>query len=114
METSKPPVFRKHLSLPLLGGALLVLLLGMSALNAFNPFPRYRGGPLALSVFTGLTIVLFLLLLLLLVLLARNILKMYGDGRSRVLGSRLRSRMLLGALLLRSRLSYSWRCSRSC
>ncbi len=43
---------------------------------------------------------LFLLLLLLLLLLARNILKMYGDGRSRVLGSRLRSRMLLGASLL--------------
>jgi len=91
---------RRRLSLSLLGGALLVLVLGMSALNAFNSVPPYRASPLALFLFTGITVVLFVLLLLLLVLLARNILKMYGDGRSRVLGSRLRSRMLLGALLL--------------
>ena len=84
----------------LLGGGLLLLLLGMSALNAFHLLPPPHGSPLALFVFTGITVVLFLLLLLLLLLLARNILKMYGDGRSRVLGSRLRSRMVLGALLL--------------
>jgi len=90
----------RRLTLPMLGASLLALLLGMSALNAFNQVLPYHSSPLALFLFTGITIVLFLLLLLLLVLLARNILKMYGDGRSRVLGSRLRSRMLLGALLL--------------
>ncbi len=90
----------RRLTLPVLGASLLVLLLGMSALNAFNQVPPYHSSPLALFLFAGITVVLFLLLLLLLVLLARNILKMYGDGRSRVLGSRLRSRMLLGALLL--------------
>ena len=97
-----PERSRRRLSLSLLGGSLLVLLLAMSAFNAFNltPAPPRHGSPLALFFFTGITVVLFLLLLLLLVLLARNILKMYGDGRSRVLGSRLRSRMLLGALLL--------------
>ncbi len=91
---------KRPLSLLLLGGALLVILLAMSALNAFNLVPARHGSPLALFVFTAVTIVLFLLLLLLLVLLARNILKMYGDGHSRVFGSRLRSRLLLGALLL--------------
>ncbi len=91
---------KRRLSLSFIGGALLLLLLGMSALNAFNMLPPYHGSPLALFLFTAITVVLFLLLLLLLTLLARNILKMYGDGRSRVLGSRLRSRMLLGALLL--------------
>lgn len=91
---------RRRLSLSLLAGALLLVLLGMSGLNAFNLVPTSHGNPLALFLFTGITVVLFLLLLLLLLLLARNILKMYGDGRSRVLGSRLRSRMLLGALLL--------------
>ena len=91
---------KRRFSLSLLGGGLLFVLLGMSALNAFNLLPPYHGSPLALFVFTAITVVLFLLLLLLLLLLARNILKMYGDGRSRVLGSRLRSRMLLGALLL--------------
>ncbi len=90
----------RRLTLPILGASLLALLLGMSALNAFNQVPPYHSSPLALFLFAGITVVLFLLLLLLLVLLARNILKMYGDGRSRVLGSRLRSRMLLGALLL--------------
>lgn len=91
---------RQRTTLPLLGGTLLLLLLMMSALNAFNLLPPSHGNPLALFVFTAVTVLLFLLLLLLLILLARNILKMYGDGRSRVLGSRLRSRMLLGALLL--------------
>ncbi len=91
---------KRRVSLSLLGGGLLLVLLGMSALNAFNLLPPYHGSPLALFVFTAITVVLFLLLLLLLLLLARNILKMYGDGRSRVLGSRLRSRMILGALLL--------------
>lgn len=91
---------RHRLTLPLLGGTLLLLLLLMSALNAFNLLPPRQDSPLALFVFTAVTVLLFLLLLLLLILLARNILKMYGDGRSRVLGSRLRSRMLLGALLL--------------
>ena len=42
----------------------------------------------------------FLLLLTLLVLLFRNIVKLLADQRSRVLGSRIRSRMLVGALLL--------------
>lgn len=96
----QPASSRRRLSLSLLGGALLVLLLGMSAFNAFNLVPPFHGSPLALFLFTAITVVLFLLLLLLLILLARNILKMYGDGRSKVLGSRLRSRMLLGALLL--------------
>ncbi len=91
---------KRRLSLFLLGGGLLLLLVGMSALNAFHSVPPYRASPMALFLFTAITVVLFLLLLLLLLLLARNILKMYGDGRSRVLGSRLRSRMLLGALLL--------------
>ncbi len=100
MTAQKDARSRRRLSLSLLGGALLVLLLGMGALNAFNSVPPYRGSPVALFLFTGITVVLFLLLLLLLILLARNILKMYGDGRSRVLGSRLRSRMVLGALLL--------------
>ena len=99
-ETQRPAPSKRRLSLSLLGGALLILLLAMSAFNAFNLAPPFHAGPLAIFLFTGITVVLFLLLLLLIILLARNILKMYGDGRSRVLGSRLRSRMLLGALLL--------------
>ncbi len=88
------------LSLLPLAGALLVVLLGLSAFNAFKLPAPYHGSPFGLFLFTGLTVLLFVLLLLLGILLARNILRMYGDGRSRVLGARLRSRMVLGALLL--------------
>lgn len=91
---------KRRLTLALLGSGLLILLAGMSAFNAFRLAPPHHNRPFAVFLLTGITVVLFLLLLLLLVLLARNILKMYGDGHSRVLGSRLRSRMLLGALLL--------------
>ena len=83
-----------------LAGGLTALLLLFLSLNAFNLtflFPRSTG---QLFLFTGLSVVVFLLLLVLLLLLFRNILKLYADERSRVLGSRIRTRMLLGALLL--------------
>ena len=91
---------RRRLGLIFLAAGLLLLLIGMSAFNAVIWAPPRHGSPFAVYLFAGITVLLFLLLLLLLVLLARNILRMYGDGRSRVLGSRLRTRMLLGALLL--------------
>ncbi len=92
--------WKQRLTLSLLGGALFLLLLGMGALNAFRLPSPYGENPMGPFLFTAITVVLFVLLLFLLVLLARNILRMYGDGQSRVLGARLRSRMLLGALLL--------------
>lgn len=83
-----------------LAGAFLLLLLLFLSLNAWNlPFLRPNSAGLIL-LFTGLSVTAFLLFVLLLVLLSRNILKLYADQRSRVLGSRLRSRMLFGALLL--------------
>ena len=91
---------KRRLRLLVPGIALLILLLGMSAFNAFAPVTQQQSSPMFVFLFAAITVMLFVLLLLSLVLLARNILKMYGDGRSRVLGSRLRSRMLLGALLL--------------
>jgi PAS domain S-box-containing protein len=78
-------------------GALLLAFLSMNAFNLPFLFPRSSG---QLFVFTGLIVLVFLVLLVLLVLLFRNILKLYADERSRVLGSRIRTRMLLGALLL--------------
>ena len=50
--------------------------------------------------FTGLTVLVFLLLLLLLMLLLRNILKLYVGQTSSALGARLRTRMVLGAVLI--------------
>ncbi len=51
-------------------------------------------------VFTSMSVIVFLLLLALLVLLIRNILKLFVDQRSRALGSRLRTRLVVGAALI--------------
>ncbi len=85
-----------------LGGGMFLLLLVLAALNAFNPLPPFLRphGSGQIFLFTALSVVAFLLLLTLLVLLFRNIVKLLADQRSRVLGSRIRSRMLVGALLL--------------
>ena len=79
---------------------MLLLLLLFGVLNAFNlRFLEPHSAGLLL-LFTGLSVISFLLFVVLVILLSRNILKLYADQRSRVLGSRLRTRMLVGALLL--------------
>ncbi|MGC2164235.1 MAG: ATP-binding protein [Silvibacterium sp.] len=80
--------------------ATLFLVLLLVALNAFKLNflePRSVG---QIQLFTGLSVLIFLLFVVLLVLLLRNILKHLADQRSRALGSRLRSRMLIGAVLI--------------
>ncbi|MGA8041687.1 MAG: ATP-binding protein [Terracidiphilus sp.] len=84
-----------------LGALLFFALLG--ALQAFNFSnirflnPETAGETLA---FTGLTVLVFLVLVALLILLLRNILKVYADQSSNALGARLRTRMVLGAMLI--------------
>lgn len=82
------------------GSLALVILLFLIAENAFNLkflSPDNNG---SILLFTALSGISFLLFLMLLVLLLRNVLKLYASGQSRVLGSRFRARMLIGALLL--------------
>ena len=90
----------KRATIATLGVIVLVLLLVLASLNAFRLNFLYPHSVAAIFLFTTLTVVVFLLFLLMLVLLSRNILRIYADRRSRVLGSRLRSRLLVGALLL--------------
>jgi two-component system, NtrC family, nitrogen regulation sensor histidine kinase NtrY len=83
-----------------LGTCLLVLFSALAALNAFNKSfldPATAG---QIFVYTGLSVVAFLLFVAVLVLLVRNVLKLYADQRSRVMGTRLRTRMLWGAVLV--------------
>ena len=83
-----------------LGTCLLVLLATLVALQAFNLKilnPPTNG---QIPVFAGLSIVAFLLFVTVLILLVRNVLKLYAEQRSRVMGTRLRTRMLIGALLV--------------
>jgi PAS domain S-box-containing protein len=90
-------------SVAMLAGGVLLFLALLGALQAFNTSnirflnPETSGETLA---FTGLTVLVFLLLMVLLMLLLRNILKLYADQSSSALGSRLRTRMVLGAALI--------------
>src|SRR5579875_2614194 len=83
-----------------LGVCLLVLLLAFGTLNAFNKPVLDPQSPVETLVFLALSIVAFLLFVGVLVVLVRNFLKLYADQRSRVLGTRLRTRMLWGAVLV--------------
>jgi two-component system nitrogen regulation sensor histidine kinase NtrY len=83
-----------------LGVCLLLLFLALATLNAFNlNFLNPASAPQAM-VFLTLSVLAFLLFVVVLVLLVRNVLKLYADQRSRVLGTRLRTRMLWGAVLV--------------
>ena len=83
-----------------LGTVLLILLCAFTAMNAFNLkfFNPATTGDIV--VFIGLSILAFVLFVTVLVLLVRNVLKVYADQRSRVMGTRLRIRMLGGAVLV--------------
>jgi len=83
-----------------LGSLALLVLLLLVAENAFNLKFLATDQTSSILLFTALSGLSFLLFLTLFVLLLRNILKLYVSEKSRVLGSRLRTRMLLGALLL--------------
>jgi two-component system, NtrC family, nitrogen regulation sensor histidine kinase NtrY len=86
-----------------LAAGAFVIYAALQAMYSFNTSqyplltPQTTGDIL---VFTAMSVIVFLLLLMLLVLLIRNILKLLVDQRSRALGSRLRTRMVLGAALI--------------
>ena len=78
----------------------LLLFLSLATLNAFNLNFLNPSSPIQTLVFIALSVIGFLLFVGVLVLLVRNVLKLYADQRSRVLGTRLRTRMLWGAVLV--------------
>jgi len=78
----------------------VVLFLALGTLNAFNFDFLNPASPLQTLVFIALSLLTFLLFVAVLVVLVRNVVKLYADQRSRVLGTRLRTRMLWGAVLV--------------
>jgi nitrogen fixation/metabolism regulation signal transduction histidine kinase len=97
MDTSAS---RRKIVIIVLGSIAVVLLGTFTALNAFHLkflTPATTG---EIVVFSGLSTVAFLLFVVVLVLLVRNVLKLYADQRSSVMGTRLRTRMLWGAVLV--------------
>jgi nitrogen fixation/metabolism regulation signal transduction histidine kinase len=93
------PHRRKLLSIGL-GVGLLVLFAGLAAMNAWNLKFLNPATTGQIIVYTGLSAVAFLLFVAVLILLVRNVLKLYADQKSRVMGTRLRTRMLWGAVLV--------------
>ncbi|MCU1253046.1 MAG: multi-sensor signal transduction histidine kinase, partial [Edaphobacter sp.] len=94
------PASRRKFWIVALGASLLVLFVALATLNAFNTQLPAPATTQQIVVFTGLSIVAFLLFVTVLILLVRNVLKLYADQRSRVMGTRLRTRMLWGAVLV--------------
>jgi hypothetical protein len=94
------PASRRKVWIIALGACLLVLFVALATLNAFNTQLPTPATTQQIVVFTGLSIVAFLLFVTVLILLVRNVLKLYADQRSRVMGTRLRTRMLWGAVLV--------------
>jgi hypothetical protein len=94
---------RPHWSMALLGVGVVLIFVLMGVLQAFNTSsvgflnPGTSGETL---IFTGLIVLVFLLLMVLSMLLFRNILKLYASQSSSALGSRLRTRMVLGAVII--------------
>jgi len=91
---------RRRVLIITLGVSLLMLLLVPVTLNAFNLKILNPESPTQTLVFIALSTVSFLLFVAVLILLVRNVLKLYADQRSGVLGTRLRTRMLWGAVLV--------------
>ncbi len=91
---------RRRVIVITLSVCLLLLFLSLATLNAFNVNFLNPSSPLQTLVFISLSVIAFLLFVAVLVLLVRNVLKLYADQRSRVLGTRLRTRMLWGAVLV--------------
>src|ERR1700722_765180 len=95
-----PPANWRKIRIVTLGASLLALFVALATLNAFNTQLPKHATSQQIVVFTGLSIVAFLLFVAVLILLVRNVLKLYADQRSRVMGTRLRTRMLWGAVLV--------------
>jgi nitrogen fixation/metabolism regulation signal transduction histidine kinase len=89
---------RKIVSIAL-GSVLVLLIAALATLNNnlrfLNPSTTQE-----IFVFTGLSAVVFLVFVAVLVMLVRNVLKLYADQKSRVMGTRLRTRMMWGAVLV--------------
>jgi len=84
----------------ILSACFLVLLLALMTLNGFNLKILNPSTSNEVLLFTALSILGFVLCVVVGILLLRNILKLFAEQRSRVLGSRLRTRMLVWAAMI--------------
>jgi hypothetical protein len=95
-----PALRQRKLLIAALGTSFLLLLLALLGLNGFNLKGLDPTGSSWVLLFTALSIIAFILCLIVGLLLVRNILKLLAEQRSSMLGSRLRTRMLVWAAMI--------------
>ena len=91
---------RRKIIVMALAGCVLILFTLLAYLQAGKLQYLDPATTGQIFVFTGLSILAFILFVAVLMMLVRNVLKLYADQRSRVMGTRLRVRMLWGAVLV--------------
>jgi len=95
------PSYRKQVII-LLSIAVFVLLAILVSETAFDLNFLHPGNNQEIVVFAALSALIFLLFVALTFVLMRNLLKLFAERRLGVLGSKFRTRMVVGALLLSS------------
>ena len=83
-----------------LAACVIVLFSALAILNGFNSRHLNAVTTEQIYLFTALSAIAFVLFVAVFLALVRNILKLYADQRSRVMGTRLRTRMMWGAVLV--------------
>src|SRR5690242_15514516 len=98
-QPSHKPIERKALIIGL-GIAIFVLFVVLASQQAFNLTFLSPGGAQQTVLLTALSALVFLLFVALTFVLLRNLLKLLAERRVGVLGSKFRTKMVFGALLM--------------
>ncbi len=97
--TRQTKSYRKQVII-LLATSVFLLLSILVSMTAFDLNFLHPGNNQDIAVFAALTALIFLLFVALTFVLMRNLLKLFAERRLGVLGSKFRTRMVAGALLL--------------
>jgi two-component system nitrogen regulation sensor histidine kinase NtrY len=98
--TRLPKAFSRKQYIILLAVAVFLLLAILVSQTAFDLTFLRPGNNQEIAVFSALSALIFLLFVALTFVLARNLLKLFAERRLGVLGSKFRTRMVAGGLLL--------------
>src|SRR5271170_6559260 len=102
LPTRPPKISKRKRVIILLAMAVFLLLAILVSQTAFDLTFLRPGNNQQIVVFAALSALIFLLFVALTFVLMRNLLKLFAERRLGVLGSKFRTRMVAGALLLSS------------
>ena len=102
IQTRLPKTSNRKRAIILLAVAVFLLLAILVSQTAFDLKFLTPGNNQEIVVFAAISILIFLLFVALFFVLSRNLLKLFAERRLGVLGSKFRTRMVVGGLLLSS------------